>query len=64
MQKVKRLQIQVRWRGNEESTSNQEYQDNRRQTEHHLSLLKDGRGAKEEDNSQVTEPLKEEIHTI
>jgi hypothetical protein len=32
-------------------------------------LLKDGRGAKEEDNSQVTEPLKEEIlngdvHTI
>ena len=25
--------------------SNQEYQDNRRQTEHHLSLLKDGRGA-------------------
>ena len=41
--------------------SNQEYQDNRRQTEHHLSLLKDGRGAKEEDNSQVTEPLKEQI---
>ena len=34
-----------------------------------MSLLKDGRGAKEEDNSQVTEPLKEEIlkgdvHTI
>ena len=34
-----------------------------------MSLLKDGRGAKEEDNSQVTEPLKEDIlkgdvHTI
>ena len=34
-----------------------------------MSLLKDGRGAKEEDNSQVTVPLKEEIlkgnvHTI
>ena len=34
-----------------------------------MSLLKDGRGAKEEDNSQVTEPLKEQIlkgdvHTI
>lgn len=34
-----------------------------------MSLLKDGRGAKEEDNSQVTEPLREEIlkgdvHTI
>ena len=34
-----------------------------------MSLLKDGRGAKEEDNSQVMEPLKEEIlkgdvHTI
>ena len=26
-----------------------------------MSLLKDGRGAKEEDNSQVTEPLKEQI---
>ena len=26
-----------------------------------MSLLKDGRGAKEEDNSQMTEPLKEEI---
>ena len=34
-----------------------------------MSFLKDGRGAKEEDNSQVTEPLKEDIlkgdvHTI
>ena len=34
-----------------------------------MSLLKEGRGAKEEDNSQVTEPLKEQIlkgdvHTI
>jgi hypothetical protein len=44
-----------------QGNKNQEYQDNRRQTEHHLSLLKDGRGAKEEDNSQVTEPLREVI---
>ena len=34
---------------------------NRRQTESHPSSLGDGRGAKEEDDSQVTEPLREEI---
>ena len=29
-------------------------QPNRRQTERHLSLLKDGRGAKEEDNKSMS----------
>ena len=64
-----RITHQVELNSSNQGNKNQEYQDNRRQTEHHLSLLKDGRGAKEEDNSQVTEPLKEEIlkgnvHTI